>query len=130
MKKILNGICVAGGFAAIGLGLVGIILPVLPTTPFLILAAALFARGSERFHIWYRNTGIYKKYVVPAFTRKEMTARQKCCALALTTALLCIGFFLSPVWYAKAVILVVLAGHYYYFLFRVRTVREMETAEE
>ncbi|NUB45353.1 YbaN family protein [Fertoebacter nigrum] len=40
------------GFAALALGLVGIFLPLLPTVPFLLLAAFCFARSSERMHLW------------------------------------------------------------------------------
>lgn len=63
MKGIVNGICVLLGFICVGIGCVGIVLPILPTTPFLLLALVLFARGSRRFHQWFMATGLYKNYL-------------------------------------------------------------------
>ena len=43
------------GFLAVALGVVGIFLPMVPTTPFLLVAAWAFSRGSQRFHDWLLN---------------------------------------------------------------------------
>ncbi len=49
-SPLVRGLYICGGFFALALGALGAILPILPTTPFVLLAAWCFARGSERFH--------------------------------------------------------------------------------
>lgn len=52
MRGVLRAAWLGAGFGFLALGLVGVVVPVLPTTPFLLLSAACFARSSERFHRW------------------------------------------------------------------------------
>lgn len=52
VRTLLNWVLIAAGFLSIALGVIGIFLPLLPTTPFLLLAAFCFSKGSERWHSW------------------------------------------------------------------------------
>ena len=54
---------IGSGMICVGLGVIGILLPGLPTTPFLLLAAYCFARSSEHFHNWLLNHRWLGSYV-------------------------------------------------------------------
>lgn len=122
MKKIVRVVSLILAFLFLGIGIIGIVLPILPTTPFLLLAAAFFARGSERFHTWFLGTKLYEKYINQALNKKEMTKETKRKTMLTLGVLFLAGFLFSPVWYAKVIIVVIAMGHLYYFMVKIKTV--------
>lgn len=79
MKILLNVV----GCIAVVLALLGIFLPLLPTTPFLLLASACFLRGSERMHRWLLNNRLFGQYLSNIENRRGMPLRAKVITLAL-----------------------------------------------
>lgn len=80
------------GFITLGLGAVGVVFPILPTTPFLLVSAFCFARSSERLHTWFRGTKLYKNNL-EAFVRGQgMTWRAKIRIMGTVTAIMVIAF--------------------------------------
>ena len=63
LKKTWCGLMIALGWLALALGFVGVFLPLLPTTPFVLLAAFFFSRGSKRLHRWLRDHHRFGSYV-------------------------------------------------------------------
>lgn len=126
MKRVFNIIFVGLGFFFLGLGGVGIALPLLPATPFLLLATICFAKGSKRFHNWFLSTTIYKKHIEQVIKKKAMTKKSKRNVLVTLSILFIIGFLISPIWHAKAVILAIAIFHFYYFAAKIKTVKEDE----
>ncbi|MBF0794091.1 YbaN family protein [Mammaliicoccus lentus] len=65
------------GMLATALGFLGAVLPLLPTTPFILLAVFCFAKSSERFHKWLINTKVYKEYVEDFQKYRGYTLKKK-----------------------------------------------------
>ncbi len=74
-----------GGMLSLALGLLGIFLPILPTTPFLLLTAACWARSSRRFYVWLMTNRIFGSYIHNWRKHGVIPKNTKLYAIALIT---------------------------------------------
>ena len=72
-----RSLLIAAGTLSTGLGIIGIFIPILPTTPFLLLAAACYMRSSERFYRWLTNNRVFGAYVRNYIEGRGMPVRIK-----------------------------------------------------
>jgi hypothetical protein len=79
------------GFGFVALGILGAFLPVLPTTPFMLLAAACFARASARFYTWLLNNRTFGPLVVEWRRHRSIPYRTKLWAIALMAGTLTVS---------------------------------------
>lgn len=119
-KYVLIGL----GFLSLGLGIVGIVLPILPTTPFLLLASYCFAKGSNKFHTWFIGTKIYKNHLEDFVKTRAMTLKNKLSILGTAFTMLMIAFILNNNLYVRSLIIVLCIIMTYYFKFKIRTIRD------
>jgi len=68
---------IAAGTFFLMIGLIGIVIPLLPTTPFLLLAAACYLRGSRRMYNWLLENRIFGKYLKDYYEKKGVPMRVK-----------------------------------------------------
>ncbi|MEY4696530.1 MAG: hypothetical protein RIT14_958 [Pseudomonadota bacterium] len=83
-----RGLWLLGGLAALALAAVGVVLPLLPTVPFLLLAAFCFARSSERLHSWLLNHPVFGPPIMDWEERGAISRRAKWLASASILAAL------------------------------------------
>ncbi|NLM35796.1 MAG: DUF454 domain-containing protein [Clostridiales bacterium] len=97
MKRIKKILLILIGVIAMGLGMLGVILPVLPTTPFLLLSAACFIRSSERLYNFLITNKYFGQYIKDYREGKGIPKKTKVIALLMlwTTILSCLIFFID-----------------------------------
>lgn len=122
--KLVKIIYILTGFIAMTLGIIGIFLPILPTVPFLLLASFCFARGSERFHRWFTETGLYKKQLEEFDKNRSMPLKTKIMLLAFSSSMLMIPIVKLNNPYIRTALILLVLFKYYYFIFKIKTVRK------
>jgi len=102
---------VAGGSLAVGLGTLGVFLPLLPTTPFLLLAAWCYARGSRRFHTWLLGIRWCGAYIRAWQERRGVPMRFKVLAIvALWVSISSSALLVVNAWWLRGVLWAIAVG--------------------
>lgn len=113
------------GCICLGLGCVGIVLPILPTVPFFLVTVFCFANSSQKLHDWFVGTKMYKKHLESFVKKKGMTAKTKATIITSVTLLMGFGFvmmFLKEIYVPCIILAAVWICHIIYFVFGVKTI--------
>jgi uncharacterized membrane protein YbaN (DUF454 family) len=119
MKVIYIGL----GLLFLGLGAVGIVLPLLPTVPFLLLASFCFTRGSQRFYAWFTATAIYRNHLKEFEQSWAMPLKSKICVLTFSTLMMTLPILSIDNRLLHIFILILLLVKYYIFIVKIKTIR-------
>lgn len=115
------------GSIALGLGAVGTILPILPTTPLLLLAAFCFARSSEKLNNWFKGTKLYKDNLETFVKGQGMTKKAKVRIMSTVTIIMAIAFIaMKNTTIGRICLCIVWLCHIIAFVFVIKTCPEKE----
>jgi uncharacterized protein len=126
-SALQRGFLVAVGSVAVGLGTIGVFVPLLPTTPFLLLAAACFIRSSDRLYAWLIQHPWFGSYIRNYREHRAITLPAK--VVALTLLWVAIGYsalFVARAWWLRALLGVVAVGVTTHLLLLKTLTQEME----
>lgn len=123
-NRLARIILIITGWFFVGLGIIGAFLPIMPTTIFLIIAAACFARSSEKFYYKLLNNKILGKYIRDYMEKRGMPLRAKIVALIMLNSVIAYSaFFVVETIFVK-VILVIIAISVSIYLISLKTLKE------
>lgn len=123
MNRIKKIIFVIVGVISLLLGIMGTVLPILPTVPFLLLTSYCFARGSNKFEVWFKSSKIYKKYLENFILNKSMTLKQKIYISTFADIMIAFPLVILNNLYIKLFLIIVIIFKYYYFIFKIKTIK-------
>lgn len=114
------------GCVCLGLGTIGIFIPILPTVPFYLATVFCFSQSSQKLHDWFIGTKLYKKHLQSFVEKKGMLLKTKLSIMITVTLLMGFGFFMmakKEIWIPCIILMIVWICHILYFIFGVKTIK-------
>ena len=104
-QSIVRVLLLSAGTVSVVLGVVGIFLPILPTTPFLLLAAACYVRSSNKFYTWLVSHPVLSKYILAYLDGQGIPRKAKYYTLSVMWLTMSISAFIVPLWQVSVLLL-------------------------
>lgn len=108
------------------LGITGIVLPILPTTPFLLLTLYAYAKGSPTFKARFEQSYLYKRFLAHYIENQGMTKRAKIKLMIFVDTMLLITFITLESWFLRTLIIVLVIIKHWFFITKVKTLPPQE----
>lgn len=105
-KTIKEVLLITAGSITLIMGVIGIFLPLLPTTPFILLAAFCFLRSSKRLYNWLINHKLFGRYIRDFLEYKEIKRKAKISCLILLWVSIAISFILINLIYVRILLMI------------------------
>ena len=111
LSKTQRFLFIVGGSVSVGLGVIGIILPLLPTTPFLLLAAYCYAKSSKPFYIWLITNRYFGEYIYNYREKKGIPLKIKMYTLILLWSTICFSaFYVVNLLWVRILLMIIATG--------------------
>jgi uncharacterized protein len=109
-NRLLKYLLVSAGTFFLGLGIIGIFLPILPTTPFLLLAAACYARSSKRFYDWLMNNKWFGSYIKNYQEGNGVPLKVKILTISVLWITILLSVFIVQILWVKILLILIAFG--------------------
>jgi uncharacterized membrane protein YbaN (DUF454 family) len=110
-KVMKRTLLIIAGFTALSFGIAGIFLPVLPTTPFVLLSAACFLHSSKRLYGWLTGHKVLGGYIKSYLKYRAVSIKSKIISITLLWVMILTSvFFFVPVFWVKILLVAIAAG--------------------
>ena len=111
LRKPIKVLLITLGTIFVGVGIIGIFIPVLPTTPFLLISTALYARSSKKFYSWLINNKIFGTYIKNYREGRGIPLNLKIITIALLwIAIGCSAIFAIDIFWIRVILVIIAIG--------------------
>ena len=111
LNPLQKSLYITAGSVSLALGILGIPLPLLPTTPFLLLSAWCYARSSQRFYCWLLNHRYFGEYIRDYREKGGVKKKVKVAAIALLWITISISaIFAVSLWWVRLLLFCIAIG--------------------